>query len=53
MKFVETQSLHMIKEHHIYMLRSGRINMCGINTKNVEYVAKAINETLRNIQSNL
>lgn len=32
----------MISEHHIYLLSSGRINMCGLNEKNVQYVAKAI-----------
>lgn len=42
----EQQSLHMISHHHIYMLRSGRINMCGLNPDNVEYVAKAIHDTL-------
>lgn len=47
----EDQSEHMKKEHHIYLLRSGRINMCGINTKNVEYVAKAIHETLTSLPS--
>lgn len=39
----------MIKKHHVYMLRSGRINMCGINNSNVEYIAKALDETVRNV----
>ena len=30
------------KEHSIYMLDTGRINMCGINSSNAAYVAKAI-----------
>ena len=42
----EQQSLHMVKQHHIYMLKSGRISMCGITPNNVEYVANAIKETL-------
>nr|XP_023017734.1 probable aspartate aminotransferase, cytoplasmic [Leptinotarsa decemlineata] len=42
----EIQSEHMVKKHHIYMLRSGRISMCGITPQNVEYVAKAIYETV-------
>nr|BBA45747.1 glutamate oxaloacetate transaminase, cytoplasmic [Pachyrhynchus infernalis] len=45
----EAQSEHMVKKHHIYMLRSGRICMCGIILSNVEYVARAINETLTSI----
>jgi len=33
--------------HHIYMVNCGRINATGLNTKNISYVAKAINDTLR------
>lgn len=32
--------------HHVYMLNSGRINVTGLNNTNVNYVAKAINDTL-------
>lgn len=42
----EVQSENMIKKHHVYMLRSGRISMCGVTPSNVEYVAKAICETV-------
>lgn len=31
------------------MLRSGRINICGLNTNNVDYVAEAINDALLNV----
>jgi len=33
-------------EKHLYMLKSGRISMCGITTKNVDYVANAIKEAV-------
>ncbi|XP_022173895.1 aspartate aminotransferase, cytoplasmic-like isoform X2 [Myzus persicae] len=33
--------------HHIYMIKSGRINVTGLNFTNISYVAKAINDTLR------
>ncbi|KAE9541758.1 hypothetical protein AGLY_003749 [Aphis glycines] len=33
--------------HHIYIVDCGRINVTGLNTKNISYVAKAINDTLR------
>lgn len=36
----------LIEEYHVYLLSSGRINMCGLNEKNVKYVAKAINEAI-------
>lgn len=39
--------------HKVFLLSDGRINVCGLNTKNVEYVAKAIDDSVRNIQSHL
>ena len=38
----EAQSQKMVKEYHIYMMKSGRINMCGLTDKNLDYVAKCI-----------
>ncbi|VVC36298.1 Aminotransferase, class I/classII,Aspartate/other [Cinara cedri] len=35
-------------KYHIYMLRSGRINICGLNIDNVNYVAEAITDALVN-----
>lgn len=29
-------------KYHIYLLNSGRVNICGITSHNVEYVAQAI-----------
>jgi len=49
----ERQSMHMIEKHHIYMLKSGRISMCGLTKANVDYVAKAIHETVTNLPSSL
>nr|CAD7464091.1 unnamed protein product [Timema tahoe] len=37
---------HMVKKYHIYMLESGRINICGIGSKNIDYVARAIHESV-------
>ena len=33
-------------EHHIYILPSGRINIAGINSKNVQYVADCIKKVI-------
>lgn len=44
--FPERQVEHLREHFHIYMLRSGRINMCGLNEKNMDYVAKAFHETI-------
>ncbi|KAL1137656.1 hypothetical protein AAG570_009352 [Ranatra chinensis] len=46
------QSEHMIECFHVYMLKSGRINMCGLNPENVDYVAKAIYDTINEFPSN-
>jgi aspartate aminotransferase len=37
---------HLKQKYHVYLLKSGRINMCGLTTKNIDYVAKAIHETV-------
>lgn len=42
------QVKHLIEKFHIYLLSSGRINMCGLNEKNVAYVAKGINDAVVN-----
>ncbi|KAI6191401.1 Aspartate aminotransferase [Aphelenchoides bicaudatus] len=35
---------HLVKVHKVFLLSDGRINVCGLNTRNVEYVAKAIDD---------
>lgn len=44
----QEQSKLMISKHHIYMLTNGRISMSGLNTKNVEYVARAMHDIVTN-----
>lgn len=39
---------NMINNWHCYMLKNGRISMTGINTNNVEYVARAIKDSVEN-----
>jgi len=39
----ESQCDRLTNEFHVYLLKSGRISMAGINTHNVSYLAKAIN----------
>jgi len=38
------------EKYHIYMLGSGRINMCGINTSNIDYIANAFNDAVVNFR---
>ncbi|EFC47850.1 aspartate aminotransferase [Naegleria gruberi] len=39
----------LIEKYHIYLTDNGRISMCGLNRKNVEYVADAIDFVVRNV----
>lgn len=32
----------LISKYHIYLLKSGRISVAGVNTKNVKYLAQSI-----------
>lgn len=36
----------LINKFHIYLLKSGRISMAGINEKNVKYLANAIKSSI-------
>ncbi|PSN36815.1 Aspartate aminotransferase [Blattella germanica] len=45
----QRQVEHMVQKYHIYLLKSGRISMCGLNTKNIDYVANAIHDTVINV----
>ncbi|TMW48760.1 hypothetical protein DOY81_006160 [Sarcophaga bullata] len=49
----EKQVRILIDEYHIYLLKTGRINMCGLNENNVKYVAEAINAAVKRIGSQL
>lgn len=44
----EKQSVAMVKKHSVYMTKNGRISICGITTKNVEYVADCIKDVVDN-----
>lgn len=32
----------LIEKYHIYLLKSGRISMAGINEKNIKYLASSM-----------
>jgi len=42
------QSETMVKKHSIYMTKNGRISVCGITTKNVDYIAESIKDVVTN-----
>lgn len=41
------QCAQMTKKHHVYMLMNGRISMAGVTSKNVNYLADAIDDVVR------
>ena len=43
----EAQVKKLRDEAHVYMTKNGRISMAGLNTRNVEYVAHAIDKAVR------
>merc|ERR1712107_949393 len=45
-----TQVDFLVQEKHIYLLRSGRISMCGVTPGNIEYVASSIHEAVTTIK---
>lgn len=40
------QCTFMTKERHIYLLKNGRISMCGITPGNIDYLAETIHEAV-------
>jgi len=39
----------LIKEHHIYLLKSGRISLAGLNENNVQYMVDCVDEVVRSV----
>lgn len=42
----QEQVKYLVEEYHIYLPKDARISICGLNTKNVEYVAKAVHDAV-------
>ena len=38
----------LIQKHHIYLLKSGRISLAGLNKNNISYVVDAIDDVVKN-----
>merc|ERR1711933_299560 len=43
----EKECERLISEHHIYLLKSGRISMAGLNKSNIQYMVDAVDEVVR------
>lgn len=46
----EKQVLALRDEAHVYMTKNGRISMAGLNTRNVEYFARAVDKVVREVK---
>jgi aspartate aminotransferase, cytoplasmic len=46
----EPQVLKLRDEFHVYMTKNGRISMAGLNTRNIDYFAKAVDRVVREVQ---
>ncbi|UYV78955.1 GOT1 [Cordylochernes scorpioides] len=44
---VKEQVKHLVDHYHIYLPKDGRISLCGLNHKNLDYVADAFASTIR------
>jgi aspartate/tyrosine/aromatic aminotransferase len=42
------QSETMVNKHSIYMTKNGRISVCGVTSKNVDYIAESIKDVVDN-----
>jgi len=41
------QCERLVEQHHIYLLKSGRISMAGLNTSNIQYMVDCIDEVVK------
>ncbi|KAI9692964.1 MAG: Aspartate aminotransferase, cytoplasmic [Bathelium mastoideum] len=48
----EQQVLRLREEFHVYLTKNGRISMAGLNTRNVDYFAKAVDQVVRETAQN-
>lgn len=46
----EAQCRYLIEHYHIHMMTSGRMAICGLNSKKVSYVAEAMDDAVRNVK---
>jgi len=46
----EKQVARLREEFHVYMTKNGRISMAGLNTRNVDYFARAVDKVVREVQ---
>lgn len=43
----QVQCERLISTHHIFLLRSGRISLAGLNSRNIQYMVDCVDEVIR------
>ena len=43
----------LTEKHHVYLLNSGRVNVCGITPTNVDHVGRAIHDAVTSVNAHL
>lgn len=51
--FTVDQVKLLAQKHHIYLLDSGRINVCGITLANVDHIGQAIHDAVTSVNAHL
>ncbi|XP_078488641.1 aspartate aminotransferase, cytoplasmic-like [Ciona intestinalis] len=47
---LNASQVQYLKKRHIYLLSSGRINMCGLTTSNMEYFVDSVHDAVTNVK---
>nr|CAD7408591.1 unnamed protein product [Timema poppensis] len=45
------QVRYLKEKHHVYLLSSGRYNMCALNDSNIHYVASAVKDAFLSVRA--
>jgi len=53
LSFTVDQVKLLAQKHHIYLLDSGRINVCGITPANVDHIGRAIHDAVTSVNAHL
>ena len=48
--YIAEQCQHVMDKHHIYLLKTGRISISGINKGNVKRIAAAFDDAVKNVK---
>jgi len=53
LSFAVDQVKLLAQKHHVYLLDSGRINVCGITPANVDHIGRAIHDAVTSVNAYL